>query len=82
MATLYIRNVPDDIYSLLRETARQDHRSLNAEVLYLLDCALTENEKSSKQTDLLKRVRERRARYRLSAGAPDSIDLLRADRER
>jgi plasmid stability protein len=37
MATLTIRNVPDDLYAALKERARRNRRSLNQEVLALLE---------------------------------------------
>src|SRR5215469_15197381 len=36
MATLYVENVPDDIYKALRERARKNHTSIAAEVIGLL----------------------------------------------
>ncbi|MDD3927393.1 MAG: Arc family DNA-binding protein [bacterium] len=82
MPTLYVRNVPDDIYILLREAARKDHRSLNAEVIYLLECALSENTVPVNQSDILKRIQERRGAYRFPDDAQDSTESLRADRDR
>lgn len=37
MATLHIKNVPDELYEALRARARQHHRSIAAEVLSLLE---------------------------------------------
>jgi plasmid stability protein len=36
MATLHVRNVPDDLYERLKALAEEDHRSLSAEVIWLL----------------------------------------------
>lgn len=36
MATLHVRNVPDDLYDRLKALAEEDHRSLSAEVIWLL----------------------------------------------
>ena len=36
MATLYVENVPDDLYEALRKRARSQRRSIAAEVLELL----------------------------------------------
>lgn len=36
MATLHVRNVPDDLYELLRERAAADDRSIGAETIQLL----------------------------------------------
>ena len=37
MATLYVENVPDDLYEALRNRAKAQHRSIAAEVLALLE---------------------------------------------
>ncbi len=36
MATLYVENVPEDVYKALRKRARENHRSMAAEVIGLL----------------------------------------------
>src|SRR5690348_7665358 len=36
MATLHVRNVPDDLYELLRERAAENDRSIGAETVQLL----------------------------------------------
>ncbi len=35
MATLHVRNVPDDLYERLRHRAATKHRSLSAEIIAL-----------------------------------------------
>lgn len=37
MATLYIENVPDELYEALRARARQHRKSIAAEILSLLE---------------------------------------------
>ena len=39
MPTLYVENVPEDLYRALRERARERHRSIAAEVVFLLEKA-------------------------------------------
>ena len=41
MATLHVRNVPDDLYERLKALAEEHHRSLSAEVIDLLQGAAT-----------------------------------------
>ena len=41
MATLHVRNVPDELYEELRATAERDGRSIGAEAITLLRSALT-----------------------------------------
>jgi hypothetical protein len=40
MATLLLRNLPDDLYQRLKQRALQNHRSLASEALALLENAL------------------------------------------
>src|SRR5215475_10664510 len=42
MATLHVRNVPDDLYEELRAAAEADQRSIGAETISLLRGALTQ----------------------------------------
>jgi plasmid stability protein len=42
MATLHVRNVPDDLYEELRAAAEADRRSIGAETISLLRGALTQ----------------------------------------
>lgn len=80
MATLHVRNVPEEIYQRLRDKAEASNRSLSAEVVVLLRDAL-EGGKTS-QRDLLAQIRQRRSFRPADVGAPDSTTLLREDRER
>lgn len=80
MATLHVRNVPDNLYQRLREQAESQNRSLSAEVIILLDRALVES--SDRQEEILARIRRRRSFTPALVGAPDSTTLLREDRDR
>ncbi len=42
MATLVLRNVPDDLYQRLKQTAAAHHRSMNQEAIVVLKGALTQ----------------------------------------
>ena len=62
MATLTIRNVPDDLYRLLKESARRQRRSINSEAILRLEFALRgvrEDEEA-----MLDRIRDLRSRFR------------------
>jgi len=80
MATLHVRNVPDDLYARLQELAVARQRSLSAQVITLLEQALTNDERQQQQAKLLAGIRRRR--YVPPAGSPDSMALLREDRDR
>lgn len=64
MATLTIRNVPDELYAALKERARRNRRSLNQEVLALLEGECGEpGERRPTREELLAEVDALRARW-------------------
>jgi plasmid stability protein len=80
MATLHVRSVPDDLYERIQSLAQSRSRSLSAEVITLLYQALEEEESRKRQGKLLADIRRRR--FTLPAGTPDSVELVREDRQR
>ena len=80
MPILHVRNVPETLYTDLQRRAETQRRSLSAEVITLLEWALAEAERTSELT--LTSIRRRRSFDPVAAGAPNSTDLLRHDRER
>lgn len=45
MATLHVRNVPEELYERLRQRAEAENRSLSAEVIHLLEGKLGEGDR-------------------------------------
>ncbi|BDI17133.1 hypothetical protein ANSO36C_29350 [Nostoc cf. commune SO-36] len=88
MATLYVRNLPDDLYAKLQELAASEHRSINAQVITLLDQALkteaqqAEDEKRKNVPKLLEEIRLRREQLPDDIEWPDSTAMIREDRDR
>lgn len=41
MPTITIKNIPDNVYDRLKEQAKTNHRSLNSEVIVLMERAAT-----------------------------------------
>ena len=80
MSTLHVRNVPKELYARLQKRAASQRRSLSAEVITLLDWAITEIDRSSDAA--LTSIRSRRFYEPAAVGAPDSTVLLREDRGR
>lgn len=62
MATLTIKNMPDELYRLLKESARRQRRSINSEALLRLELALRAVRED--EEDLLERIRDLRGRFR------------------
>jgi len=83
MATLYVENVPEDLYEALRERARQQRKSIAAEVLSLLaENVVTATERKARQQFLRQVQRLRSQRTRSSTAFPASEELQREDRGR
>ena len=83
MATLYVENVPDDLYEALRERARTQRKSIAAEVLSLLaENVVTTAEQKARQQFLKQVQRLRSQRPRASTAFPASEQMQREDRGR
>jgi plasmid stability protein len=83
MPTLYVENVPDDLYQALRDRAREHRKSISAEVLALLEENIPTSEELARRKEFLQRARRMRARPSPAPGRfPTSEDLQREDRLR
>ncbi len=81
MATLYVRNFPDDLYEKLRDLAKANHRSLSAQVIVLIEEALKHEELREQRLQALDNMARRRATLEPSSG-PDSLEDIREGRDR
>ncbi|NJL61761.1 MAG: hypothetical protein HC903_07950 [Methylacidiphilales bacterium] len=88
MATLYVRNIPDDLYEKLQDLAKRENRSVNAQVITLLqdilplETEIKKGEKNKTVKDILIESRNRRRLNPSDFGLPDSTELIREDRNR
>ncbi len=83
MPTLYVENVPENLYEALRERARRRHRSIAAEVLALLEENVpTEKELQARQEFLRRLQRIRSKKSRSSGRFPSTEAMQRQDRAR
>ena len=83
MPTLYVENVPDDLYEALRERARQRRTSIAAEVLGLLEDNVPTAKELARRKQFMARVARIAARKPPSPGPhPSSEEMLREDRDR
>ena len=80
MPILHVRNVPDDLYEDIRRQAQEQNRSISAQVVYLLERAVLESPQVQRQ--VLDNIRRRRTNFPVQPGLPDSLSLLRQDRQR
>ena len=80
MPILHVRNVPPELYERLKRMAEEQNRSLSAQVITLLEQAIEMNLRS--QAEIIASIRRRRTFQPAAIGAPESLELLRQDRER
>lgn len=78
--SLSIKRVPDEVAALLRERARRNHRSLQGELMAILERAAHELVRSQQRAMLLDQLIEHRRRAGLATGS-ESVDIIRADRD-
>ena len=83
MATLYVENVPDDLYEALRSRAKARRRSIAAEVLSLLEENIpTARELRSRHEWVRKLARLRKQHAASGRSFPSAEEMIREDRER
>jgi plasmid stability protein len=78
MATLYVRNVPAELYADLVRWAEEAGRSVNSEVLALLE---READRRVEKVDWWQKVLALQKEPKLPPDAPRSEDIIRADRD-
>ena len=74
MATLYVRNVPEKLYAQLIRWAEESGRSVNNEVLALLD---REAIRRGRHADWWEQVEAVLREVKLAPGARDSVEIIR-----
>lgn len=82
MATLHVRNVPDELYEAIQGLAAREHRSIGAEVTHLLQTALEQEALRNRRVTALERATRRRRSFKSPVEAAESLALLREDRTR
>jgi plasmid stability protein len=83
MATLYVENVPDDLYEALRNRAKSQRRSIAAEVLSLLEQFIPTERELKRRREVTRKLDQLRFTSRLSDESfPASEEMIREDRER
>jgi plasmid stability protein len=81
MATLYVRDVPEDLYAVLRVKANLSERSISATAIEILRRELAQGDELA-VPELRARAATVRARSRRARGSPTVVDDVRSDRER
>jgi hypothetical protein len=78
MPAVHIRDVDEAVLATLREAARENDRSLNAELVATLEERAARHRQRGEMT---RRLAEIADRVRLPPDAPKPEDLIRADRD-
>lgn len=83
MATLYVENVPEDLYEALRKRARKNRSSIAAEVIELLKDYVPTEKELSRRRRLFQELAKLRSQSPLAAGPfPSAEEMIREDRDR
>jgi plasmid stability protein len=82
MATLYVENVPEELYESLRERARSNRRSISAETIFLLERMLPTAAELRRRGAVYRRIQRLSTRPGAVTSGPSTDQLLRGDRDR
>lgn len=77
MATLHVRDVPDETYEALRERAAERRTSISAEAIRLLERGLRTDR--ARVNELLAEIEA--SRVKALPDAPTAAELIRRDRD-
>ena len=83
MASLQIRELPENIYSLLKQRAEAEHRSIAQEAIVLLAKGLdTSIAPKERHVRLLQKIEEEAELKSGTAAKLNPVELIREDRKR
>ena len=81
MANLSLRDVPDDLYQQIKEIAERERRSVNQQIMVLLERAVQLKKRPG--ADLLEQIDRQREAIASRVGImPDSTEQIAEDRHR
>ena len=67
MATLTLKNIPDNLYNQLKEAARLHRRSINSEIIYCVERTISPHEINvAEHLAMAKQLRAKTANYLLT----------------
>ena len=81
MPTVYVRNFPEELHREVRSKARRERRSMGAEIIVLVEEALSAGSLREQRLQALKGIAERRTKREFSPQS-ETLDMLREDRNR
>jgi hypothetical protein len=81
MANLSLRDVPDDLYQQIKEIAERERRSVNQQILVLLERSVQHQQRP--KAEVWERIKRRREAISARVGImPDSTEQIAEDRNR
>jgi len=81
MANLTIKNIPTELYEMLKHKAKTNHRSINSEVIFTLKKVLGFREKAESDEVLRQQASEFRKKIKVSLSEEEINEAKRAGRE-
>ena len=83
MATLYVENIPEDLYEALRKRAKKNRKSIASEVISLLEENVATAAELKRRREFYRRLEKLRSRPSPGRGPfPSTEEMQREDRER
>lgn len=82
MPTLYVENIPEELYEALRAKARANRRSIAAETISLIEESVPTQAELKRRMDAFNTARKIRKAQVAGVAGPSSEAMLREDRER
>lgn len=82
MPTLYVENIPTDLYEALRKRARSRRRSIAAEVISLLEENIPTEKELEARRAFFRKLQRLRSKFRSDRRFPSTEEMVREDRNR
>jgi plasmid stability protein len=80
MANITIKNIPDELYEMLKQQAKINHRSINSEIIFTLKRVLGFRDRAE-MDEILRQAREFRKKIRVTLSEDDINEAKRSGRE-
>ena len=83
MSTLYVENVPNEVYEALRKRAREERRSISAEVIRMLEDKFPTERELERRREAWRRIDDLQfTKSKNAEPLPSSLEMIREDRDR
>lgn len=80
MASITIKNIPTELYEMLKLQAKSNHRSINSEIIYTLKRVLGFHEKTGPD-EVIRQAREFRKKIGVTLSNEEIDEAKKAGRE-